>query len=483
MNSLTVGDGGGRYRGGAARAPAGLRVSPGMIHRLVAFGDASAILGIALVSPFLPGGGGLDLAQTVMSGVVAAFAFVFGLRAIRGYRMEAYRSRAAQAPGIVFGLMMAAAADRCLIWTFAPSILDENIWLAGWTAATLVMILVGRQAVAFIIRTRKLTAALQKRLAVIGATDLSRRLLERLAESSNMESYRLVGVFEPDTRRVSQPVGSFEDFVALARSQRVDLIVIAQPWSHPAAILEIVERVQWVSADVVALLEDDDRLGRASQRVSVAGLAALKLSEHPLRGTEGFVKAALDYTVASAALLFAAPIMVLAALLVRLSSPGPILFRQTRIGFNGAPFDIYKFRTMTLDPADDGSRFKPKGDRRITPIGALLRQTSIDELPQLFNVLRGEMSIVGPRPHVPNMHIGSGVYGETVRSYAGRCQIKPGITGWAQINGMRGGIDTLEKARLGVELDLYYIRNWSLWFDLEIIVKTLTRNLMGSNVF
>jgi hypothetical protein len=144
---------------------------------------------------------------------------------------------------------------------------------------------------------------------------------------------------------------------------------------------------------------------------------------------------------------------------------------------------MYKFRTMTVDPTDDGSQGTKRDSQRITRVGAILRRTSIDELPQLINVLRGEMSIVGPRPHVANMLVGTGVYSEVVQQYAARHRIKPGITGWAQINGMRGGIDSLEKASRGADLDLYYVANWSPRFDFRIMVRTIVTGLVGRNVF
>jgi putative colanic acid biosynthesis UDP-glucose lipid carrier transferase len=138
---------------------------------------------------------------------------------------------------------------------------------------------------------------------------------------------------------------------------------------------------------------------------------------------------------------------------------------------------------MQVDPDDDGSKGTTRNDPRITKVGAFLRSTSIDELPQLLNVLRGEMSVVGPRPHVPNMEVTSNVRYEAIRQYVARYRMKPGITGWAQINGMRGGIHTLEKAERGVELDLFYIENWSIWFDIRIMILTITKGMAGSNVF
>jgi lipopolysaccharide/colanic/teichoic acid biosynthesis glycosyltransferase len=190
-----------------------------------------------------------------------------------------------------------------------------------------------------------------------------------------------------------------------------------------------------------------------------------------------------DYTVASLALLFLSPIMLAAAIAIRLDDGNPIFFRQLRTGFNGKLFLIYKFRTMTVDVMDDGSEGTKRDNQRITRIGRFLRCTSIDELPQLFNVLRGEMSIVGPRPHVANMLVGEGVYSKIVLQYAARHRIKPGITGWAQINGMRGGIDSKEKASRGAELDLHYIANWSFRLDLKIMLMTLIRGLIGRDVF
>jgi putative colanic acid biosynthesis UDP-glucose lipid carrier transferase len=203
----------------------------------------------------------------------------------------------------------------------------------------------------------------------------------------------------------------------------------------------------------------------------------------PFKGTQGLVKIIEDYATAFIALLLLSPVMLAAAIAIRLDDGDPILFRQPRTGFNSKPFMIYKFRTMTVDVTDDGSQGTKRDNQRITRIGRFLRRTSIDELPQLFNVLRGEMSIVGPRPHVANMLVGEGVYSEVVLQYAARHRIKPGITGWAQINGMRGGIDSMEKASRGADLDLYYIANWSLRLDLKIMLITLIRGLVGRDVF
>ena len=169
---------------------------------------------------------------------------------------------------------------------------------------------------------------------------------------------------------------------------------------------------------------------------------------------------------------------------MRLDSPGPILFRQARTGFNNKTFMIFKFRTMTVDPDDDGSvGTRGRSDPRITKVGKILRNLSIDELPQLLNVLTGDMSIVGPRPYVPNMLVGETLFNDSVRQFAARHRIKPGITGWAQANGLRGhAVRTIEGARRSVELDIYYITHWNLWFDIRIMMRTIMV-LAGRNVY
>ncbi|AVS73418.1 undecaprenyl-phosphate glucose phosphotransferase [Paracidovorax cattleyae] len=201
----------------------------------------------------------------------------------------------------------------------------------------------------------------------------------------------------------------------------------------------------------------------------LAGTPLLELSVRPLPRSSRLLKACLDKSVAATLLLLASPLMLLLAAGVRLSGPGPVIFRQQRQGWDGRPFEVWKFRSMRLH---DAQHFPPqtvRGDARITRFGAFMRRTSLDELPQLFNVLQGRMSMVGPRPHA----LAHGAqYQDLVPNYLQRHRVKPGITGWAQVNGLRGETDTLEKMRKRVEFDLYYIQHWSLWLDLSIIAQT-----------
>jgi putative colanic acid biosynthesis UDP-glucose lipid carrier transferase len=209
------------------------------------------------------------------------------------------------------------------------------------------------------------------------------------------------------------------------------------------------------------------------------GLPVIDLNSPPDLRITGALKATFDRLFAAAVLFFLSPLLLALAVLVKRSSPGPVLFRQERLGIDGRPFHVYKFRTMRVHQAD-GVKQAERLDPRVTRVGAFLRRTSLDELPQFLNVLRGEMSVVGPRPHALEHNE---IYKELIDRYMLRHRVKPGITGWAQINGLRGQTDTVEKMRKRIEYDIYYIRNWSFRLDLRIILRTAVYGWTGSNSF
>jgi putative colanic acid biosynthesis UDP-glucose lipid carrier transferase len=213
----------------------------------------------------------------------------------------------------------------------------------------------------------------------------------------------------------------------------------------------------------------------------VAGHYAIDLSVSPMSGMSRFVKRSEDIIIGTLISIMILPVCLGIALAIKLTSPGPILFKQHREGSNGRRFKVYKFRSMRVHQEEAGQVTQAKkNDSRITPIGAFLRRTSLDELPQFYNVLQGRMSIVGPRPHALAHNE---QYKELVESYMRRHKVKPGITGWAQVNGLRGETDTLQKMQRRVEYDLWYIDNWSLWLDLKIIVLTVFKGFINKNAY
>ncbi len=213
-----------------------------------------------------------------------------------------------------------------------------------------------------------------------------------------------------------------------------------------------------------------------------AELPMLRLFDRPISGWSRFSKAVEDIVLAAVLLVILAPLTAMIAVAIKIDSPGPVLFRQTRKGFNNSLIPVWKFRTMFADATDAAGAVQARrGDPRVTRIGRILRRTSLDELPQLLDVLGGRMSLVGPRPHALSAKAEGRLFEEVVHRYAARHRVKPGITGWAQVNGWRGETDTIAKIQRRVEHDLFYIDNWSIWFDVRILIRTVWHVLRADN--
>ena len=293
-------------------------------------------------------------------------------------------------------------------------------------------------------------------------------------------SVRLLGFIEDRGTRQPEPqpgqevLGGMEDLVGMIRRGEVDQVFLALPWTARERLRDIALRLSELPVHIRLAPDLAGFEFAGNSAVQVAGLPMVRLFDRPISGWNHVLKRLEDLSFATFGLILTGPLMVFVALAIKLDSPGPILFRQTRRGFNDNLFEVLKFRTMYTERSDaDGAVQTKSDDPRVTRVGWLLRRMSLDELPQIFNVLRGDMSIVGPRPHALETKAAGFLFEEVVNRYASRHRVKPGITGWAQINGWRGETDTVEKIRKRVECDLYYIENWSLWLDLWIIVKTV----------
>jgi putative colanic acid biosynthesis UDP-glucose lipid carrier transferase len=275
-----------------------------------------------------------------------------------------------------------------------------------------------------------------------------------------------------------QRCGGFRDLVNQARAGTIDYIFIALPGSAQERIVGLVEELSDTTASVY-LVPDLLAFDRMHAKwTSLDGIPMVSVFETPFYGVDGWLKRAEDVIVSVLVLAVAALPMLALAIALKLSSPGPLLFKQRRYGLDGRVVDVWKFRSMTV--CEDGS-FIPQAkihDSRVTPFGRFLRRTSLDELPQFLNVLQGHMSVVGPRPHAVAHNE---QYRRVIRGYMLRHKVKPGIAGWAQVNGWRGETDTLDKMQKRVELDLEYIQNWSLWLDVKIIALAILRGFYDRN--
>lgn len=329
---------------------------------------------------------------------------------------------------------------------------------------------------------------IEQRIAFYGADPTSVELTRQLLESLRFPHLRFVGIAD-DRARVSEVkglplIGDLAKLCELARQGEIDQVLISGAQFTPARLDQIVEGLSEVCVDVSLIPSKAIELA-PNYRVNLLGtVPVLTLWQRPFRDINQIVKRAEDLVLSGVAVILLSPVFLIAALLVRFSSPGPVLFVQPRVGFNNETIRVFKFRTMYTHMTDVGARkTTTKDDPRVTPVGRFLRRFSIDELPQLLNVLQGSMSLVGPRPHGTEMMVGDRFYHEAVRGYAGRHRVKPGITGYAQVKGLRGEVRTIERAKRRVELDKHYVDNWSFWLDMWILFATARAVLFDSDAY
>ena len=357
-----------------------------------------------------------------------------------------------------------------------------------YLASLLTNLVISRPLIRTVLNRMASRGAIEQRIAFYGADPQSVKMIRRLLESLDMPHLRFIGVADDRPRMDDleglRLIGGYEELANLARRGEVDQILISVPNLPPDRLHDIVDGLSAVSVDVSLIPAEAIELAPDYKVHLLGSLPVLNLWQRPFRDINQFVKRGEDLILASAALVFLSPIMGLAALAIRLTSPGPVLFVQPRMGFNNEVIHVRKFRTMFTDKGDlSGAGATTKNDPRVTPVGRVLRRLSIDELPQLLNVISGDMSVVGPRPHPLQMKVGDRYYQEAVRGYAGRHRVRPGLTGLAQVKGLRGEIRTVERAKRRVELDKEYIERWSLGLDIRILFATVRAVLVDSDAY
>lgn len=356
----------------------------------------------------------------------------------------------------------------------------SRLWLSAFFFVGLATLITNRVILRSLLRYWARQGRLDRRTIIVGA-DKNGEELVRALNAQDDSDIEILGVFDDrndsrslDTCAGSPKLGKVDDIVEFARRTRIDLVLFALPISAETRILEMLKKL-WVLPVDIRLSAHTNKLRFRPRSYSYLGkVPTLDVFEAPITDWDLVMKWLFDHIVGGLVLLCALPVMALVALAIRLDSPGPVLFRQKRFGFNNERVDVFKFRSLYHHQADPtASKVVTKNDPRVTRVGRFIRKTSLDELPQLFNVVfKGNLSLVGPRPHAVQGKLQNQLFDEAVDGYFARHRVKPGITGWAQINGWRGEIDNEEKIQKRVEYDLYYIENWSVLFDLFILLKT-----------
>ena len=360
---------------------------------------------------------------------------------------------------------------------------DQRVILA-WALATPAVLFAAHRLLPLVLPRVLATQGLQKVAVIAGANELGRRLAERLRDP--MLGIRVAGYFDDrgagrlQDLPAAQNLGTLSRLADFARAQRVDVIYVALPMASQPRILRLLEDLRDTTASIY-FVPDIFVSDLIQARVdSIGGLPVVAVCETPFYGFNGAVKRVSDVVLSIFILAVISPLMLAIAIGVKLSSPGPVLFKQRRYGLDGRKIVVYKFRTMTVAEDGDVVRQATRNDRRITRLGAFLRRTSLDELPQFINVIQGRMSVVGPRPHAVAHNE---IYRKLIRGYMIRHKVRPGITGLAQVMGWRGETQTVEKMKGRIEHDLQYLRSWSLLLDLQIILKTVVVVLARQNAY
>ncbi len=462
-------------------------VSPEVVQRLLKLGDfcAMVLAGFGLFFS-APGLSADALALPAFLTLTMAFLALFVLREAGLYGISALVRPAATLPREIAIVAMVGVTG----FGAGRLVGDGADWrlFAGWVLVMALFLVVSRLAVALWAVPRDRAGAFRRRIAIVGGGEAAEKAIDTLEASPGLD-VEIVGLFDdrrdsrsPEHIRKYRKLGNVADLHDYARHNRVDLIIVAIPLSAEKRLLEMLRQLWELPVDI-RISGQASRLKLAPRAYDHLGdLPLLTVFELPLTDWGWFLKGVMDRVLAAGMLVAFAPVMAAVALAIRWESRGPVLFRQKRYGFNNELIEVYKFRSMYVDRCDaDASRLVTRDDPRVTKVGRFIRRTSLDELPQLFNVLRGELSLVGPRPHATQAKAAGALYQDVVNGYFARHKVKPGITGWAQINGWRGETDTSEKIENRVKYDLEYIDNWSLLFDLYIILKTPFSLLSGAN--
>lgn len=379
--------------------------------------------------------------------------------------------------GIIVGILIFLGYATQLSYRYSEQV------ILTWFITT-PLVLVASHLVVHWIATSQRKSGEVRSVVIVGANELGLKLVEKIYEYPYM-LMEVRGFFDDRnaTRRVLEHtplLGEVTEVASYVRKHNIQMIFIGLPMSAQPRIRKLLDDLHDTTASIY-FMPDVNIFDLMQARFdNVGGVPVVAICESPYAGIDSVVKNISDYVLALLILTMLIPIMLIIALIVKLTSPGPAIFKQRRYGLNGEEIIVYKFRSMAV--CEDGASIvqAQKNDMRITKVGAFLRRTSLDELPQFINVLQGRMSIVGPRPHAVAHNE---LYRKLIRGYMLRHKVKPGITGWAQVNGYRGETEVLEKMKARIEYDLYYLRNWSIWLDLWIIMLTVWTVLRKDNAY
>ena len=415
---------------------------------------------------------------------------LIALQATDSYQISALRTHIKQLGRVLIAWTAVFAILALTAFFLRISVEFSRVWFGSWYLGGILFFVCFRSLVASMVYRWALDGRLERRAVIVGGGKNAEDLIIAL-ESQPDNDVRICGIFDDRTGDRSPPMvagypklGSIAELVEFGRKARIDMLIVSLPITAESRVLQLLKKI-WVLPVDIRLSAHTNKLRFRPRSYSYVGsVPFLDVFDKPIADWDSVMKRGFDILFSVLALALLSPIMLAAAIAIRAESKGPVIFRQKRYGFNNEVVEVLKFRSMYTEMTDhDAKKAVTKDDPRVTKVGRFIRRTSIDELPQLVNVLGGKLSLVGPRPHAVNAHTQNKLWDEVVDGYFGRHKVKPGVTGWAQINGWRGEVDNDDKIRRRVEHDLYYIENWSLMFDLYILLATPFKLLNSENAY
>ncbi len=466
--------------------------SPVVLSGIVRLLDFSIVLGGGLLVYYLylSPTDGMDLAYAVAIAVIST-ATLLAFQAIGINRISAFRTPINQGFRLAGGLSLVFLGAMAIVFFARLEQSFSRVWLSSWFVLSLVGLMIERGCVSIVTRRLTRMGRLDRRVVVVGGGPNCEQLLTDLSKQKDTD-LRIYGVFDdrldersPDVVAGYPKLGTIDDLVVFARHARLDLVIFAMPITAEQRLLQMLRKL-WVLPVDIRLAAHSNKLRFRPRSYSYVGsVPVLDVFDKPIADWDVVIKSVFDRVVGMLALIVLSPALLVIAAAIKIDSKGPVLFRQKRHGFNNELIEVFKFRSMYTDALDPtAAKLVTKDDPRVTRVGRFIRKTSLDELPQLFNVaLFGNLSLVGPRPHAVHAKAADRKYDEVVDGYFARHRVRPGITGWAQINGWRGETDTSEKLQNRVEHDLYYIENWSIFFDIYILAMTPFALIKAENAY
>ncbi len=438
-----------------------------------------ALAGILIFKGYVSVGGYEPTLQYVIATVGTATAASIAFQALGLYRIPVLRAVWRQLALLLLGWALVFGLFVTATFLFKMGTEFSRVWLVSWFVAGGAAVIVLRAGTAAVVRHWIRDGRLVRRAAIVGGGPAAEALIRSL-EAQVDSDVRICGIFDDRSdARVGRltlgypKLGNLDSLVQYSRQTRIDMVILAVPLTAENRLLQMIAKLLVMPVDI-RLAASTTKLRFSRHAYSYIGnVPLIDIAERPIASWSTVQKWFFDKIIGTLALIALTPVMIATAIAIRWDSKGPILFKQKRYGLNNQLVEVYKFRSMYADQSDaNASKLVTKGDARVTRVGRIIRKTSIDELPQLFNVLKGELSLVGPRPHALQAKAEDRLYQDVVDGYFARHKVKPGLTGWAQINGWRGETDTREKIERRVEHDLYYIENWSVLLDLWIVLRT-----------